>query len=136
CDLAIRTLEAILTGLGALPEPRLFLRNAFCERAMALGQLGRHAEAVRAWDRALALDAGTDRIALRGRKALSLVRAGDHAAAVVEAERLAKSQALFDASGVYAAASVAAAFPSAQPIAVAYAARAGTLLGQAIVQSS
>ena len=58
---------------------REFLRNSHLGRAGALDGLQRPAEAVRDWDRAMELDTGSQRNSLRLKRALSLVRAGEHA---------------------------------------------------------
>jgi tetratricopeptide (TPR) repeat protein len=69
---------------------RSILRNAHWGRAAALHGLGRYADAVKDWDRALAL--GPDRARerdLRFSRAVSLGQAGEHAKAVAEANALA-----------------------------------------------
>jgi tetratricopeptide (TPR) repeat protein len=131
---AIRTLDAVLAkdqgNLGA----RQFLRNAHWSRAEALTQLGRYAEAVHDWDRALELDEGAGRPALRLQRASTLVRAGQAAQAVVEADALTQGkdvpgETLYDTACLYALASAALKDNSQQ--AETYAAKAVALLRRA-----
>src|SRR5262249_146553 len=58
-DKAIEALDPIQAQRRA-GSARFFLRNVHWDRANALGQLGRHAEAVKGWQRALELDDGRD----------------------------------------------------------------------------
>jgi tetratricopeptide (TPR) repeat protein len=98
-------------------KPR-FARQALCVahwgQANALARLGRPAEAVKAFDRALELDDGPFRIRLLLGRASATALAGDHAAALVVAgEQLQKSPAdatvLHNAAYVYTSASGAVA---------------------------
>src|SRR5262249_62313099 len=68
CTEAVGMLERVLADQPHHPKGRQFLRNASWERATALGALKRHAEAVKDWDRAVALDTGTARPLLRSNR--------------------------------------------------------------------
>src|SRR5262249_19870728 len=72
---AVATLEPVHRAEPRLADARRFLRNSHWGLALALGRLGRDAEALRDWDRALELDDGSDRDALRLNQALALARA-------------------------------------------------------------
>src|SRR5262249_44901317 len=54
----IAPLEPVVGKEPRLVDAREFLRNCHKERAEAFGDLGRHAEAARDWERALELDDG------------------------------------------------------------------------------
>jgi serine/threonine protein kinase/tetratricopeptide (TPR) repeat protein len=58
---AITLLDAILAKDRQYDDARVFLRNACWDRANALGQLGKHGEAIKDWQRAYDLDDGTDK---------------------------------------------------------------------------
>src|SRR5262249_16228418 len=88
-------------------DSRRYLRDAHTDRAEALLKLGRPADAVKDWDRAIALDKGPDRPRLRLWRNLCLARAGtgDYAKAVAEAVALPAAEAvkgltLYDAGRV------------------------------------
>jgi serine/threonine protein kinase len=86
---AIAILEAI-RGQGAdTAKDRLFLRNAYSNRADALAYLRRYPEAVADQDRAIELDEGPSRPRMRVERAVFLVQAGEHARAAAEAEAVA-----------------------------------------------
>jgi serine/threonine protein kinase len=70
------------------------LAYAHRSRSGALTRLGRHAEAVRALDRAVALVDGAARDLLRCHRAFALARLGDHARATAEAADLAGQASL------------------------------------------
>jgi serine/threonine-protein kinase len=133
---AIATLEAALRTLGADVTARQFLRNGHRNRAQVLTRLGRFAEAVADWDRALALDDGPDRNFFRLGRALTLTLAGKHARATAETEELlqtgpASAGLLYDAACVFAVAS-----GSCRDTALTerYAVRAVALLRQAVAK--
>jgi tetratricopeptide (TPR) repeat protein len=87
----ITVLDLLVQKEPRLETGRLFLRNAHWGRAEALQQLGRHGEAAKDWDRALAMNSQPAvEIDLRRNRADALVRAGDHAAATAEADALVK----------------------------------------------
>jgi tetratricopeptide (TPR) repeat protein len=89
-DKAVALLEPLVRQEPRLLAGRLFLRNAHIARAQALDKLGRHADAVKDWDRALELNAvPAQEPGLRSGRARSLARAGEHARAVAEANTLA-----------------------------------------------
>jgi eukaryotic-like serine/threonine-protein kinase len=134
-------------------EPRsateqLFLRNAYVNRALVLDQLGRHADAITDWDRALALNTGAadaprirflhvQFLARASRHTLSLVRAGQHVKAVALANALAEAKDV-PADTLYILAAVSAlATDSAKDdttLREQYAARAVALLRQAVAK--
>jgi tetratricopeptide (TPR) repeat protein len=90
---AIALLEPMVRGEPRLVVERQFLRNAHLRHAEALAQLGRHADAVKEWDRVLEINAETHlQSFIRLQRALSLARAGQHAKAVAEANSLVEAQ--------------------------------------------
>jgi tetratricopeptide (TPR) repeat protein len=76
---AARILESIVAREGRHEFARACLRGTHAGRARAVDRLGRHAEAARDWQRAIALDDGKRRRFYKSRRALSL---GNHAEAV------------------------------------------------------
>jgi serine/threonine protein kinase/tetratricopeptide (TPR) repeat protein len=90
-----------------------FLRNSYWNRALAHDELGRFAEALRDWDRAVELSPMSEQPALRAARALSKVRAGQVAEAVAEVADLTEvsksassnAGALYDLACMYAVAS-------------------------------
>jgi serine/threonine protein kinase/tetratricopeptide (TPR) repeat protein len=90
---AIARLVPLVQQEPRLVTERLYLRNAHWGRAQALDKLARHAEAVKDWDRALALNSlAVDKPRLRCGRALSLAYAGEHGKAVIEANALAEAK--------------------------------------------
>jgi tetratricopeptide (TPR) repeat protein len=90
-DKALRTLEGI-AGAGARQRAtaQLYLRNTFGGRAAARAQLGRHAEALADWDRAIALvPAGPIRDFYRLKRCFTLLQLKDHVRATAQANELA-----------------------------------------------
>jgi eukaryotic-like serine/threonine-protein kinase len=86
---------------------RRVLSAAHRSRARALARLERHAEAVKDFDDALALDDGANRQELHLERGLSLAQLGEHARAVLDAEKGVPSdkptaEALYDAAHIYA----------------------------------
>jgi serine/threonine-protein kinase len=133
---AIARLEPVLGAEPRMVRARHSLRSAHRERARAWTRLGRHAEALRDWDRALELEPGPDRNDLRLQRALTLVQLGEHIRAAAEAEDLAQAKGLtarnfYDAARVHARVSAAVGKDTAQPPAERHAARAVELLAQA-----
>jgi tetratricopeptide (TPR) repeat protein len=111
---------------------RQFLRNTYWGRAVALGKLGRHADAVTDWDRAIDLSDAGGQPGLRLLRADCRVRAGDIAGATAEADKLAADK---DASAdtLYGAACIHALSAAAVKADVdRHASRAVALLRQAI----
>jgi tetratricopeptide (TPR) repeat protein len=137
---AIALLEPLLRQEPRLVRERLFLRNAHHARAQALDKLSRYTEAVQDWDRALALNTEAARIPyLRLQRALSLVRAGQRAKAIAEADALAENKGLpgaafYDLAKVYALAAGTVSGESTLRLAEEYAARAVALLRQAVAK--
>jgi len=80
---AIERCEAVLKQEPRQYGARFCLRGACWERARCLNQLGRHAEALADWRRALELDGGKD-LELRAGYACGQAAAGEHAAALAE----------------------------------------------------
>jgi serine/threonine protein kinase/tetratricopeptide (TPR) repeat protein len=89
---AIAILTTVLQKEPGHATAQLCLRNAHWGRARALDQLGRHEEAVKDWDRAVALSPteGPQEF-LKTKRALSRVKAGQVAAAVAEVDELTRS---------------------------------------------
>jgi tetratricopeptide (TPR) repeat protein len=86
---------------------RQYLRSSYRSRALPLTGLGRHAEAVKDWDEAIALDDGSARHALLLGRGLSLAQLGEHARAVLDAEEGVRSanpaaEDLFDTAYIHA----------------------------------
>lgn len=120
---------ALLDGQDqSLQNASLFLRNASWDRANALGQLRKHAEALKDWQRALALDDGTDKENIEAFKRTAemeekLTAAGKMPATVPVELR-------FEAAQVFARALAAAVKSTEQSLQTQYAERALTLLRQ------
>jgi serine/threonine protein kinase len=135
---AIALLEPLVRQEPRLVTERLYLRNAHGARAEALTRLGQHADAIKDWDRALAVNANRQmQLWLHLQRARSWARAGDHARAVAEANALAGAKeaagdTVYDLACVCAVA--AAAVPEDAPLHDQYAARAVELLRQAVAQ--
>jgi tetratricopeptide (TPR) repeat protein len=138
CDKAVTTLEETLRRGGSIDRVRYGLRQAHVVRADALSTLQRHAEALKDFDKSVELATEPDRPLRRVIRAVGRVRAGQVAAAIEEAEELAKnadSGVLYNAACVYALAGV----PSkANPISpeqqAKYAERAVALLRQLVAK--
>src|SRR5262249_35442352 len=135
---ALALLEPLVQQEPRLAMEPLFLPNAHGGRAEAMDKLGRHADAGKDWDRALALNAApANELVFRRSRALSLARAGDHARAVAEANALAEAKGatgntLYDLACVCALA--AAAVQDDAKLQDQYAARAVELLRQAVAR--
>jgi tetratricopeptide (TPR) repeat protein len=133
---AITTLDHALSKLGADVDGREFLRNSHWDRAEALAKLGRHTEAFRDWDRALALDDGSAGDEIRAGRAKTLVQAGEVPRATADAEELLKADslngdALYEIACLFSL-TIAKAKEPAQ--AERYANRAMTVLRQAVAK--
>jgi tetratricopeptide (TPR) repeat protein len=133
---AIATLDDVLMQVRTDVRAREFLGNAYLDRALAYDDLERHAEAAADFDKAMDLKPEPRRPAIRVRRALSLVRAGQVDLAIQEAEELTKNanaNSLYNAACLYALA-IAAPQPNAVPqeIREKYAQRAVALLQQAV----
>jgi tetratricopeptide (TPR) repeat protein len=112
CRKSIPILEAARTRDPTSANLLRVLRNTSRSEAESLTRLGRHAEALPAWDRAIRSATGDTRDELRLLKAQTLARSGDHARAVAEVADVPTGTVpgLFDflTAGVYALASTAA----------------------------
>src|SRR5262249_45322449 len=113
-----------------------FLRNSHWGRAQALTQLGRHAEAVQDWDRALELDEGPNRPTFRLSRAVNLAQLGQDQQATTEVEAVLQAgpptaDRLYDAACVFALSAGKAGDPAVQE---RYAARAVALLRDAVAK--
>jgi serine/threonine protein kinase len=86
---AVRILEPIVARERRHDFARECLRGSHANHAQALDRLGRHAEAVRDWDRAIALADGERRELFKSRRALSL---GDHVQAVALVQEQAQAK--------------------------------------------
>jgi serine/threonine protein kinase/tetratricopeptide (TPR) repeat protein len=135
---SVAVLEPLVQQEPRLVTERLYLRNSHWGRAIALDKLGRHADAVKDWDRALALNARPQSQSMfRWQRAYSLARAGEHARAVAEANALADAKeatgnTLYNLACVCALA--AAAVGDDAKLQDQYAARAVELLRQAVAK--
>jgi serine/threonine protein kinase/tetratricopeptide (TPR) repeat protein len=131
---AVEVLEPLAAPARGIARAGLQLRSAHGARADVLLRLGRHTEAVKDYDRALALDDGKERAYFRMQRALALAHLKGHVRAAAEAEAVAATPALpayllHDAAAVHALCSLAAR-EDAQ-LAERYAVRAVSLLRQA-----
>jgi hypothetical protein len=100
-------LEAVLAKDGRQVTARRFLLNAYQMRAQCRAEVRQDADAVKDWDRALALGPGTRRDEFRVFRALSLARTGATARAIKELEALSQAPKLgaqFPGWAAYAAA--------------------------------
>jgi serine/threonine protein kinase/tetratricopeptide (TPR) repeat protein len=110
---ALAVLEAVRQREPNHPTARIYLRNTHRGRAEVLTQLGRHAEALQEWDRALELEAGLQRNQFRLYRARTLARLGEYAQATAETDEISKGKdgsgaTSYDLACVYALASAAA----------------------------
>jgi serine/threonine protein kinase/tetratricopeptide (TPR) repeat protein len=142
---AIALFEPLLQQEPRLVTERIGLRSAHQERAKALDKLGRHADAVKDWDRALSINPEPQyEPYFRRNRARSLAHAGEHTKAVAEANALAEandvtSSPLYDLACVCAIAAAKVKDPKtpaadATRFAEQYAARAVELLRQALAK--
>jgi tetratricopeptide (TPR) repeat protein len=91
---AIALLGAVRQREPQNPTARQFLRNSHLGRAQSLTALGRYREALADWDRALELDTGPKRQAIRIDRAAALAHTGQHDRAMAEVQDLAQGKAL------------------------------------------
>jgi tetratricopeptide (TPR) repeat protein len=138
CDKAVATQEEALRRGGSIDRVQYGLRMAHSTRANALSALQRHAEALKDYDKMVELAAEPEQPFQRLVRAAGRVRAGQVAAAIEEAEELAKnadSGVLYNVACVYALASQPT---KANPISpqqqAKYAERAIALLRQAVAK--
>jgi tetratricopeptide (TPR) repeat protein/tRNA A-37 threonylcarbamoyl transferase component Bud32 len=135
---SIQAFQAVLQRPHHDPMAQPYLGNAHAGRAMSLNRLGRYAEALKDFDRALELATGLAQDHFRLLRAGTLAQLGGYTQAVTETQSLtAKSKSadlLFRAACVYSLSSAAAqkdaSLPSAErgQLAEQYAARAIELL--------
>jgi tetratricopeptide (TPR) repeat protein len=142
CERAVEVLEAALRQDSRNPRARSCLRDAFWNRAFYLHREKQYRPALAAWDRALELDDGPDRAALRQGRAHTQAMLGDHARAAAEATDLAKQkdaspQTCYELARILALSASAASEdaklgqPEREKLVEGYAAHAVRLLGKA-----
>ncbi len=85
---AIPLLEAVRQHQPNHPAARQYLRNAYSGRAEVLTRLGRYAQALTDWDRALELDTGQHRDRIRLERAQTLGHQGEYVQATAEVDDL------------------------------------------------
>jgi tetratricopeptide (TPR) repeat protein len=138
CDKAIATGEEALRRGGSFDRVQRTLRVAHGHRADALSALQRHAEALKDYDKLVELAPEPERPLRRSTRAVGRIRAGQVAAAIEEAEELAKkgdSVVLYNVACVYALASKSTkANPISPELQAKYAERAVALLRQAVAK--
>jgi tetratricopeptide (TPR) repeat protein len=136
-DQAVALLGPVIEQHPHQTKPRFILRVVCSGRAAVLGELGRQAEALRSWDRAVALVTGPVPGALRLARASTLAHLGRYAEATAEADDLAKSAQVgleesYNLACVYALSSATA---NGEPaLAENFAARAEELLRRAVLK--
>jgi len=140
---AVELLEPLTSAEPNNALAREYLRNAHWSRAGALVDLCRYPEALRDWERALALNVDPSSVfSLRLRRAWTLAHVERTAEAVAEASELAKAKDVddgdrYDFARIYALASAAAAKnpgADAPRLAEQYADRAIDLLSKAVAK--
>jgi eukaryotic-like serine/threonine-protein kinase len=109
---AVEILEPLADPKRNVRGASVQLRNAHGSRADVLLRLGRHADSVKNYDRALALDDGGLRLHFRLQRARSLAHLNDHVQAAAEAAAVAGEKdvpayLIQDAAGVHAVCSAA-----------------------------
>jgi serine/threonine protein kinase len=110
----------------SLDNASLFLRNASWDRANALGQLGKHAEAIKDWQRAFDLDDGAARENIQAFKLTAEME--EKIKAAEKSPARASASLRFEAAQVYARALGAAVNATEQSLQKQYADRALALL--------
>jgi serine/threonine-protein kinase len=113
CTKGIDKLEGILKRDQKHAYAKQFLAGSLQRRAWALTDLGRHADALRDWDRVLKVGGEGHRDELRLDRAISLAHLGDHVRAIAEVNELADKargdgEVLYHAACVHALSSAAA----------------------------
>ena len=91
---AIRTLEAVRKIEPQHARAKIWLCNAHWDRAVCLVKLARYPEAVRDWDRSLALDDVQRRDTIRALRAGAMAHAGEHERALSEVHAVAQQQSV------------------------------------------
>jgi eukaryotic-like serine/threonine-protein kinase len=120
-----KAIELLAPIEPAPDDAKLVLRNAHWDRANALGQLGRHTTAIKDWQRAIELDDGAARDHLRD--FLAAAQMDDQLAGQMKPP----GKLLYEAAGVHARATAAAAAENESGLQKQYADRALALLKQA-----
>lgn len=142
CVKAIPLLEAVRQAEPKSLAVQQILRNTYWDQAETLTRLGRHAEALPAWDQTLPLATGASHAEVRLQRALTLAHLGEHARATAEANEVTDQPSLagrrfYEAACVYGQAVVAAredarlASADQHPLAQRYAVQAVALLTRA-----
>jgi serine/threonine-protein kinase len=131
---AASLVESVLARDPQLHSARGVLKNVLASQANVLGQMRRYREALQAWDRALEVDDGSERIVIRVARATTIVLAGDPEKAAAEVDALASAKGvtggvLYNAACVHAL--VGRAFPNDRRRAAQAARRALELLRKA-----
>jgi tetratricopeptide (TPR) repeat protein len=130
---AIAVLEPVLAKEKRFVPAREALCNTYWGRARALDLLRRHAEAAQDWERALALEDGPNRPVLQHGRAISQAHlSGDHRRALAEAEALAQDGDTPTLEGLARLCALASRLVEDADQREQYAARALTLLRQAV----
>jgi serine/threonine-protein kinase len=131
----VAVLRPLLAADTSSQPLRFCVRDVYRAQATALTRLAKYAEAVKAWDRAIELAAGPSRTFFRQHRAICLIRLGDHAGAVAEAEAIARQRGVTGGTVYNSACVVAQAFASVKEEATLgkrYGDRALALLEQAV----
>lgn len=122
---AIDALEQVRKHVPQDGHARMSLRVAYQFRALTFGLIGRHAESVQDWERAVALETGPSLPWFRMKLAVARAHAGDVARAQSEAEdilgKVKTSLLLYEASRIWAMAAAYDGAPKAAAIAHAIA---------------
>jgi tetratricopeptide (TPR) repeat protein len=139
CNKAVATQEEVVRqGGGTIGRGQWGLSVAHQSRAEALSALQRHPEALKDYDKAVELSSESGRLGACSIRAVGLLKAGRMAAAIEEAEKVAKNarpRVLYNVARVYALASVPTkANPISPELQAKYAERAIALLRQAVAK--
>jgi tetratricopeptide (TPR) repeat protein len=134
-DRAAERLQAVLKKSPQYNDAKRGLQVTYEGQARALCQLGRYADALRAWDRALAFPEGPDLDLCRIDRAVTRVRAGQYELAIKEAEAILAREDIspliaYETACVYALTSGLSGLDARQR--EAYALRAVQILGKVL----
>jgi eukaryotic-like serine/threonine-protein kinase len=130
-DRSVALLEDVRRRPGSPPEAASFLRDALWARAGLRAQADQPSRALDDWERAIALDPGPRRAAIRADRAVALARWGEADRAAAEADELARDPAPPEGTlPALARAYSLAARASRRPLADRYAARAVEVLAR------
>ncbi len=111
---AVARLQPLVAAKPPLAKAVGYLRNAHAGRARALVHLGRYAESVPDWERAIELDDGRERETFRYARATCLLLAGQAARSAAAAEELAATPGT-SAGTIYQCASILASAAARSP---------------------